>query len=157
MIDISPYLDPDRILCRHASSSKKKTIETMSELLAHSMPGGARQTVFEALLRRERLGSTGLGKGIALPHGRIAALQSPLAAVATLQSGVDFDALDGEPVNIVFALAMPENCNDQHLQILASLAEMFSDPNFCTALRNARSGAEIHAHLVSWQGHAESA
>jgi PTS system nitrogen regulatory IIA component len=157
MIDITSYLHPDRILCRHASSSKKKALETMSELLAHPLQEDARQTIFEALLKRERLGSTGLGTGIALPHGRIDALQSPLAAVATLQSGVDFDAADGLPVDILFALAMPENCNDQHLQILAGLAEMFSDPNFRNALRNAKSSTEIHALLVDWRGHAESA
>ena len=157
MIDITSYLHPNRILCRHASSSKKKTLETMSELLAHPLQEDTRQTIFEALLKRERLGSTGLGTGIALPHGRIEALQSPLAAVATLQSGVDFDAPDRMPVDIVFALAMPETCNDQHLQILAGLAEMFSDPNFCNALRNAKSATEIHALLVNWRGHAESA
>ena len=157
MIDITSYLHPDRILCKLECSSKKKTLETMSELLAHSLQENARQTIFEALLKRERLGSTGLGKGIALPHGRIEALQSPLAAVATLQCGIDFDALDSTPVDIVFALAMPENCNDQHLQILAGLAEMFSDPDFCNALRDAKSSTEIHALLVNWQGHAESA
>ena len=157
MIDINSYLHPDRILCRQASSSKKKTLETVSDLLAHPLQEDAGQAIFEALLKRERLGSTALGKGIALPHGRIEALRSPLACVATLQSGVDFDAPDGMPVDIVFALAMPENCNDQHLQILASLAAMFSDSNFCNALRNAKSATEIHALLVNWQEQAKSA
>ncbi len=157
MIDITPYIHLDRILCGHECSSKKKTLQTVSELLAHPLQENAKQTIFEALLKRERLGSTGLGKGIALPHGRIEALQSPIAAVATMQCGVDFDSLDGVPVDIVFALAMPENCNDQHLQILAGLAEMFSDPDFCNALRNAKSSTEIHVLLANWQGHAESA
>ena len=157
MIDIATILTADRVLCQLDISSKKKTLETMSELLAKSAPTETSQPIFEALLKRERLGSTGLGMGIALPHGRIDSLHTPLAAVATLQSDIDFDSLDGKPVNIVFALAMPENCNDQHLQILAQLAEIFSDPAFCNALRNAKSSDEIYQRLTGWQPHAASA
>ena len=162
MIDITSILNVERVVCRHETSSKKKMLETMSELLAKSIPSDSKQSdpsqlVFDALLKRERLGSTGLGHGIALPHGRIESLRAPLAAVATLQTPVDFDALDGQPVGIVFALAMPEDCNEQHLQILARLAEMFSDPMLCNALRNAKSAEEIHQRLSGWQPHAESA
>ncbi len=151
MIDIASLLHPGRILCQHTGSSKKKILETVSGLLGKCLPDDIGQTLFEALLKRERLGSTGLGMGIALPHGRIATLQSPLAAVVTLRSGVDFDALDGAPVNIVFALAMPENCDNQHLKILAGLAEMFSDPVLCETLRSAGSATDIYQRLSHWQ------
>ena len=157
MIDITSILTLDRVLCRCEVSSKKKTLETMSELLSRTVGDESQQAIFEALLKRERLGSTGLGSGIALPHGRIESLTKPVAAVATLQSDIDFDSLDGAPVNIVFSLAMPENCNDQHLQILAFLAEMFSDPVLCNAIRNAKTPEEIYQRISGWRQHAESA
>ena len=120
-------------------------------------PGILGQAVFDALLKRERLGSTGLGSGIALPHGRVPALQSPLVAVVTLRTGIDFDALDGRPIDIVFALAVPENCEDQHLQILAGIAEMCSDSGLREALRRADSSVEVQRLLNGWRHCAESA
>lgn len=148
MIETASILHSDRILCQHATSSKKKYWKPVSDLLAKYVSKDTDRPFFEALLKRERLGSTGLGMGIALPHGRIAALENPVAAIATLQSGVDFDSLDNQPVDIVFALAMPEDCESQHLQILASLAKMFSDSSLCDVLRNAKFATQIHQLLI---------
>ena len=157
MTDLTQLLDPTRIACQHDASSKKKTLESAAALLATATHGIEEGAIFEALIKRERLGSTGLGHGIALPHGRIEGLQQPVAALLTLSRNIGFDALDGEPVDIVFALAMPENCDNQHLQILASLAEIFSNTAVSTRLRSAVEAQEIWTTFCNWRDYAESA
>lgn len=103
--------------------------------------------VLDALIVRERLGSTGLGHGVALPHSRMASIEKPLAAMITLNEGVDFDAADGEPVDLVLGLLVPQECNDEHLKILASLARRFSDAELRDKLRSFSSSDELLEHL----------
>lgn len=103
--------------------------------------------ILDALISRERLGSTGLGHGVALPHSRVATIESPLAAMITLNDGVDFEASDSKPVDLLVGLLVPENCNDDHLKILANLARRFNEPEFRDSLRAHEDGNALYAEL----------
>lgn len=103
--------------------------------------------ILDALIGRERLGSTGLGHGVALPHSRVDRIESPLAALITLKEGVDFEAADGEPVDLVVGLLVPQDCNDDHLKILANLARRFSDAAFRERLRSHDNGEALYNEL----------
>jgi len=134
---ISQLVHPARIACQETCTSKKRSLEVLAKLLADSTPDLTEGEIFDSLVSRERLGSTGLGKGVALPHGRIQGITQPLGALLTLTSGIDFDAIDHMPVDLLFALLVPAESTDEHLQILAQLAERFSQPAFCEKLRAA--------------------
>jgi PTS system nitrogen regulatory IIA component len=108
----------------------------LSILLASAVPDYTEAEIFDSLVARERLGSTGLGDGVALPHGRLRGLKQPIAALVTLGKGIDFDAIDQQPVDLLYALLVPEESNDEHLKILAQLAGLFSNPDFCSRLRS---------------------
>lgn len=139
---LSPDLISEtRIGCGLEITSKKRLLETLAELLASDHPRLHTETVFERLLERERLGSTGLGHGIALPHARIKEVTEVLGAFAQTVCGVDYDATDGEPVDLAFALLVPEAANDEHLRLLAHLASLFNDPAIRERLREADSPA----------------
>ncbi|ADC63755.1 PTS sugar transporter subunit IIA [Allochromatium vinosum] len=132
-----------RIGCGLEIASKKRLLETLAELLASDHPRLQTETVFEHLLERERLGSTGLGHGIALPHARMKDVGEVVGAFVQTVQGVDYDAADGEPVDLAFALLVPEAANEEHLRLLAHLASLFSDPNRRVRLRESGSRAEI--------------
>ena len=136
-MQISTILTPGRMLTTQAGS-KRRAFEQLSILLAKDQPSLNEEEIYSQLLERERLGSTGLGNGIALPHARISALTNTSAAFIQLEQAIDFDAIDNQPVDILFALLVPELSQEEqttHLQMLASLAAMFSDPGFCMDLR----------------------
>jgi PTS system nitrogen regulatory IIA component len=133
--------------------SKKRLLEVLAELLATDDPTLNQETVFEHLLERERLGSTGLGHGIALPHARMKDVTEAVGAFAQLRQGVSFDAIDDEPVDLAFALLVPESANEMHLQLLSQLASMFSDPQLRQDLRNGSSAEKI-LELLQSRGHA---
>ncbi|MEA3278894.1 MAG: PTS IIA-like nitrogen regulatory protein PtsN [Pseudomonadota bacterium] len=137
--------------------SKKRLLEALGELLASDEPALNPETVFERLLERERLGSTGLGHGIALPHARIKEVRETVGAFVQLASGVDFDAIDDGPVDLAFALLVPESANEGHLQLLSQLAAMFSDPGLREHLRNAESEVEILRLLEEWEERLQNA
>ncbi|NEV63065.1 PTS sugar transporter subunit IIA [Thiorhodococcus minor] len=128
-----------RIGCGVEIASKKRLLETLAELLANDHPRLQAETVFERLLERERLGSTGLGHGIALPHARLKDVSEVLGAFVQTVKGVDYDAADGEPVDLAFALLVPEEANEEHLQLLAHLASLFSSASVRARLREAAS------------------
>jgi len=132
-----------RIGCGFEIASKKRLLETLAELLASDQPRLLPEVVFERLLERERLGSTGLGHGIALPHARVKDLTESIGAFVQTTRGVDYDAADGEPVDLAFALLVPEAANEEHLQLLAHLASLFSDPAVRARLREADSSAAL--------------
>jgi PTS system nitrogen regulatory IIA component len=152
-MQISELLNPSRIANRQSSSSKKNSLEMLSRLLAESLPDFADSEIFDSLIGRERLGSTGLGNGVALPHGRVNGLKAPIAALVTLEQGIDFDAIDNKPVDLLFALLVPEQSTDEHLQILARLAEMFSNQEFCSKLRNCRDSDQCFKLIINWDTH----
>lgn len=155
-MNIADLLAADRVGCRLDVGSKKRAIEVLSGLLATGADDLRETEVFSALLSREKLGSTGLGHGVALPHGRSGAAAQPVAAFATLASGVDYDAADGQRVDLLFALLVPEASTNDHLLLLAQLAEMFSDPAVCAKLRAAASGDELLALIRDWKPAAQA-
>ena len=150
-MNISELVTPERVVCSDEISSKKRALELLGELIAQAQPDIDTDAVFDTLLSRERLGSTGLGNGVALPHGRLAQSDHAIGAFIKLEQGIDFDAIDQQPVSLVFALLVPEHFTDEHLKILAYLADMFSNSDFCTRLRNADSDQSLYQHLISWQ------
>ena len=159
-MEIHQLITPDRVKCLTGIASKKRAIESLSHLLSSGVMGVDPNDIFHKLIERERLGSTGLGHGVALPHGRIvlqaenfsSTSSSPLVlgSFIKLDKGVDFDSLDKEPADLLFALLVPEHCTDEHLQILAKLAGMFSDTEFCQQLRQCVSDDELYAQLSGW-------
>ncbi|MGB5736862.1 MAG: PTS sugar transporter subunit IIA [Thiohalocapsa sp.] len=142
-----------RILSGCEVTSKKRLLESLGELLAEAGTDLNPDTVFERLLERERLGSTGLGHGIALPHARIDEVMAPVGAFVQLRAGVAFDAIDDQPVDLAFALLVPREADERHLQLLAGLAEMFNEPLLRQRLRDARSSADLLEALGGWGLH----
>ncbi|MCU7797616.1 MAG: PTS IIA-like nitrogen regulatory protein PtsN [Candidatus Thiodiazotropha sp. (ex Semelilucina semeliformis)] len=138
------FLQEKRIGCNLEAASKKRVLEQLGQRLAESIPDLTQDLVFDALLERERLGSTGLGKGIALPHARMPEVSQAMGAFIKLPKGIDFDALDGDPVDLAFAMLVPEEATDEHLQLLSKLASMFSDSAFCAALREAETDQDLY-------------
>jgi PTS system nitrogen regulatory IIA component len=122
-------------------------LESLAELLATAMTDCAPGSIYDLLNDRERLGSTGLGEGIALPHARIAGIDNAVGAFVQLSQGVSFDAPDDRPVDLAFGLLVPQEATDSHLNLLASLAERFSDPALRAALRAAESERALLALL----------
>jgi len=149
---IAQLLPPGNILADLEASSKKRVFE-QAGLLFENNQGIARSTVFDSLFARERLGSTGLGQGIAIPHGRIKGLKDAVGGFFRLSAPVQFDAPDGKPVSLLFVLLVPEQANEHHLQLLSELAQMFSDPAFREELANAEGAEEIHALFAGWGDH----
>jgi PTS system nitrogen regulatory IIA component len=143
MIDTAELITSERIRCNESVHSKKRALEIAATLIAPSLPRMSRIDVFNALNSRERLGSTGLGHGVALPHARVSGSPSAVAACLTLEEPIDFDAPDGERVDILFVLLVPEECNDHHLEILAELARLFGDTVVRDQLRAASEPAEV--------------
>lgn len=131
------FLCVERISAANPAGSKKRILEELAGLLATAAEELNQGTVFDRLLERERLGSTGLGHGIALPHARVAGVTEARGAFLQLKSGADFDAIDQQPVDLVFGLLVPEAATEEHLQLLAKLATLFSDETFCQRLRKA--------------------
>ena len=150
-MDINQLIAPERVVCLNDISSKKRVLEKLSELLGTGAIGLDPTDIFNRLIERERLGSTGLGHGVALPHGRMGDNEITIGAFIKLDNGVDFDSPDKQPTDLLFALLVPEHHTDEHLQILATLAGMFSDNDFCTTLRNCHTDEELYQHLSGWQ------
>ncbi len=151
MIKIADLITEHCVGCDIDVSSKKRGLEVLSEMMAAGNDTLSATAIFNKLISREKLGSTGLGRGVALPHARMEGSEHAQAAFVKLQQGVDFDAFDHQPVDLLFALVVPEHFTDEHLQILARLAEMFSDTALCQQLRSAGSGTEMIALITAWE------
>ncbi len=146
---LSDLLSPERIRCNVHSSSKKRLLETISKEIARNSDNLSKREIFESLCARERLGSTGLGNGVAIPHGRVKGSQDIEAAFICLKKPIPFDAIDGEPVDLLFAMTVPESCTEDHLKLLAQVAELFSDPDLLKKLREAHSPGKLLQLLSS--------
>lgn len=142
-MQLNEILSLDCTLCAVQDSSKKKLLETVSSVVAPKLVGINRTEVFDSLLQRERLGSTGIGLGIAIPHGRLSKASKPVAVLITLAQAIDFDAIDNQPVDIIFALLVPENEPEQHLQTLSEVARRLNDKECCRALRKTTTDQEL--------------
>lgn len=149
-------LSPGRVKALGPVTGKKRLLEQVAKLLGESPE--VERAVFDALVGRERLGSTGLGHGVAIPHGRSAKVSTAVGTFLRLGEPVDFGAPDGQPVDLVFALVVPEHFASQHLMLLSQLAEMFGEQAFRDQLRTARDSAALYALLSDWQAaHADGA
>src|SRR3954447_25893091 len=147
---IAKLLPPANVVVDLQASSKKRLFE-QAGLLFENRHGIAKSIVFDSLFARERLGSTGLGQGVAIPHGRIKGLKDSLCAFFRLAQPVPFDAPDGNPVSLAFVLLVPEKATEKHLQILSELAQMFSDRTLRESLLAAADAQALHALIQSWQ------
>ena len=149
MNQIAKLLPPENVVVGLEASSKKRVFE-QAGILFENQPGIARSTVYDALFAREKLGSAGLGQGIAIPHGRIKGLKEARGAFLRLATPVSFDAPDGKPVSQVFVLLVPEAATEHHLQLLSELAQMFSDKSFRERVGAAADAAATHALFATW-------
>lgn len=147
-MQLSDIITADRI--EHASgiASKKRALEAVSALLASGAPQLGDNDILTSLVNREKLGSTALGKGVAIPHGRMRGTEESVAALLILDQGVDFDSNDGEPVDLIFGLIVPQEATQTHLNILKNIAEMLSDDKQVAALR-ASTDADAALSLVN--------
>ncbi len=148
-MDISSLIKPDRIACDAAVTSKKKALEQLSKLIAASSPNLTPEEIFDSLLDRERLGSTGLGHGVALPHGRLHGREHAIGAFIKLKQGIEYDAIDNEPVDLLYALLVPEHFTEDHLKIISELAEIFNDDKFRLQLRKCDDPNQIYQQFTS--------
>ncbi len=140
---VPEFLKPERVHCDLKSTSKKRVLEALSELLATVDSHVTEASVLDALFARERLGSTCLGHGVALPHARMANVKEAIGAFVKLAEGIDFDATDGQPVDLVFGLLVPEKSANEHLEILSTLAARLSDEQMREKLRACGSSPEV--------------
>ncbi|MDX3907883.1 MAG: PTS IIA-like nitrogen regulatory protein PtsN [Pigmentiphaga sp.] len=147
---ISRILPPSNVLLDLEVTSKKRVFEQVG-LLFENNHGIARSVVFDSLFARERLGSTGLGQGVAVPHGRIKGLNDAVAAFVRLAQPINFDAPDGKPVQILVFLLVPEQATQVHLEILSELAQMLSNRALREALATEPSASAIHSLLTHWE------
>ncbi|MEE8058907.1 MAG: PTS IIA-like nitrogen regulatory protein PtsN [Pseudomonadales bacterium] len=142
-MQLDSILSPSRTLCGAPGASKKRIMENIAHFICEDFPSMNPNQLFDSLIARERLGSTGLGQGIAIPHCRIKNCSSIIGSLIKLEQAVDFDAIDGQPVDVMFVLLVPEQALDEHLNVLAKLAELFSDPKYCQQLRSATDSKSL--------------
>ncbi|MCW8883617.1 MAG: PTS IIA-like nitrogen regulatory protein PtsN [Motiliproteus sp.] len=131
-------------------SSKKRVLENASQILSETVDSLDAEEIFTGLISRERLGSTGLGDGIAIPHCRLENCQGTTGALVKLPEPIDFDAIDGNPVDLLFILIVPAEATEQHLQILASLAELFSQEEVRSALRATQDADDLYQKAIEF-------
>ncbi len=142
-MNLDQLLSPSATMICEQISSKKKMLEKVSQLMAETIDTTEKR-VFDSLVCRERLGTTGLGNGIAIPHGRIAACQQVTAVFLLLSTPIDYDAPDGKLVDLVFALIVPEEAHNTHLSYLANISELLSDEHLVAQLRHAHSNEVLY-------------
>jgi len=147
---IRNILTPDNILIDVESTSKKRVFERVGRLFEDNQQIPHNQ-VFDSLFSREKLGSTGLGHGVAIPHGRINNLREATAVFVKTKHPISFDSPDSLPVNLIFVLLVPENATDLHLQILGDLAQMFSESRFREQLLSCENEAALHQLFYDWE------
>jgi len=144
MQPLNQILTPRRTVCRAPGISKKRLFETIARIISDDQLSLSYDEVFDHLIAREKLGSTGLGKGIAIPHCRVANCTQPLGTLLTLEDPIDFDAPDDKPVDLLFVLLVPEEAHQQHLDILANVARLFNQSTFCEQLRAATDNKVLY-------------
>jgi PTS system nitrogen regulatory IIA component len=150
---VSSLLELSHVALDVEASDKKALLERAGAML-EGASGLSRGQVTESLLARERLGSTGLGQAVAIPHGRVKGLRIAVGAFLRLRAPIPFDAPDNQPVSLVFVLLVPERASDLHLQILSELAQMFSDRELRRQLAAAPNALSAQRLIVGWQTHA---
>lgn len=147
---LASILPPAQVLVGVDATSKKRAFEEAG-LLFENLHGLSRALVTDSLFARERLGSTGLGHGVAIPHGRIKGLKAPMAALFQLGTPIGFDAPDEQPVNLLIFLLVPEAATQKHLEILSEIAELLSDAPLREKMRSSTDAKQLHHVIASWQ------
>lgn len=138
-MDVANIITPERTFTDVEGTSKKRVLENAAGLIAQQAPEFTANELFDNLITRERLGSTAIGKGVAIPHCRARHCSHTIGALFKLQEAVDFDAMDNEPVDLMFVLLVPEEATEEHLQLLSQIAQRFSDENVRDSMRSAPS------------------
>jgi PTS system nitrogen regulatory IIA component len=152
MNTLAPLFSPNHILVNLEVSSKKRLFE-QAGLLFENLDGLPRARVYDSLFARERAGSTGLGQGVAIPHGRIKGLRGPAGALLRLKTPIPFESPDGQPVSLAVVLMVPERATSRHLGILSQLAELLSDRTLRSQIQSETSPDAIHQLIATWQPH----
>lgn len=147
-MEIKDILTPDCTSCAVQGSSKKRILETISQIASSQLSDIDEGVILTSLLAREKMGSTGIGNGIALPHGRLPGIEKVIAVLVTSKPAIAFDAIDNNPVDIFFALIVPENQAQGHLQTLATIAGKLSDKEVVKALRKAEDNQQLFASIT---------
>lgn len=142
-MQLESILTPERTLCRAQATSKPQALENCAGFIAETIPTLSAADLLQSLLARERLGSTGLGNGIAIPHCRLKNIDSVIGALITLETPIEFDAIDGAPVDILFVLLAPQTALQEHLNALAALAGQFNRSEFRQRLRAADNADQL--------------
>ncbi|MFG1497775.1 PTS sugar transporter subunit IIA [Saccharospirillum sp. HFRX-1] len=148
MIQLDQVLSSERVYTGAFGVSKKRVLQSLAERLAASLDGVGEVDLFDQLIARERLGSTGLGQGIAVPHCRLAQIERPIAALAKLDEAVDFESPDRKPVDLLFVLVVPEAATDDHLNLLAAVVERFNDSALVKSLRQASDSQTLYQQFI---------
>ncbi|MEX5593021.1 PTS IIA-like nitrogen regulatory protein PtsN [Pseudomonas orientalis] len=151
MIRLETILTPGRSLVNVPGGSKKKALEQIANLISSQVPELEMQDVFEALIAREKLGSTGFGNGIAIPHCRLKGCETPVSALLHLDHPIDFDAIDGAPVDLLFVLLVPQAATDAHLELLRQIASMLDRKEVREKLRSASSNEALYQVVLDEQ------
>ena len=145
---LAELISQDSVICNADVSSKKRALEFLAELLAKESATGDAFDIFQHLTEREKLGSTSLGHGVAIPHARTSGSDKAIGAFIKLEHGIDFDSPDNKPTDLLFALIVPEHYTDEHLEILSSLASCFSDEALCHNLRSSDTSKVLYDRLT---------
>ena len=151
MIQLQTILTPGRSLVNAPGGSKKKALEQIANLISSQVPALEMQDVYEALIAREKLGSTGFGNGIAIPHCRLQGCETPVSALLHLEKPIDFDAIDGAPVDLLFVLLVPQAATDAHLELLRQIASMLDRKEVREKLRSAESNEALYQVVLDEQ------
>ncbi|MDH3490474.1 MAG: PTS sugar transporter subunit IIA [Gammaproteobacteria bacterium] len=147
-MSLEKIIQPDNVLCNATARSKKHCLEILSELLVRSNPDIANELIFECLVERERLGCTGLDKGAAFPHCRVKGIEASNAAFIKLSEPVDFDAADGEPVDLVFGMMVPTELDDEHRADIQLVTRVLADEGLRARLRGMNSSNDLYEALI---------
>lgn len=148
-MQIHSLITPARTLCGVEGGSKKRALELLANTIAQDIPEIDADELFRRLIARERLGSTGIGQGIAIPHCRVEHCSGTVGALITLVDPIDFDAIDSQPVDILFAMLVPEDAHSEHLQTLAALAGALNNPEYRQRLRAAKTSEALYEAALS--------
>lgn len=148
-ISIQSILTPELTQSGLPGSSKKKTLQEVARIVSLHHPELEEDLIFDNLIAREKLGSTGIGQGIAIPHSRLENCDQVIGCLFTLEQPIGFDAIDNEPVDLLFVLIVPQEATSEHLELLSQIAEKFNDGALCGRLRAATSNEELFEIITS--------
>src|SRR6478672_6043671 len=142
---IAEFLHPNAVVSDLSAGSKHDILRELCASLAKAYPALRAERLVEVLQEREKLGSTGIGEGVAIPHGKLPGMSQLMASFGVSRSGIDFEAIDGKRTDLFFALVAPENAAGIHLKALARISRLFKNPRFRAAILDAKTAPEIHA------------